>query len=70
MGNQNNPLTVRINVRTFTPMRETKSDRIEVRIYPALKADGKKVADAKGKSLSDWIVNLIQNAIKKAKPHG
>lgn len=46
-------------------MRETKSDRIEVRIYPALKADGKKVADEKGKSLSDWIVNLIQNAVKR-----
>jgi predicted HicB family RNase H-like nuclease len=45
--------------------RETKTARIEARIFPSLKSRAETVATRKNKSLSDWAVELIEREVKK-----
>ena len=43
-----------------------KEKIINIRVEADLKKQAKKLAENDGRSLSNWIVRLIQNEIKKA----
>ena len=43
-----------------------KEKIINIRVEAALKKKAKKLAENDGRSLSNWIVRLIQNEIKKS----
>lgn len=47
--------------------RETKSARLEVRIFPSVKAEAEEVAASRRQSLSDWTVDLIAEALRREK---
>ena len=44
-----------------------KEKIINIRVDAELKKQAKKLAENDGRSLSNWILRLIQNEIKKAK---
>ena len=47
----------------------TKEKIINIRVESDLKKQAKKLAENDGRSLSNWIVRLIKNEIKKAQEH-
>ena len=46
--------------------RETKSGRLEARIFPSLKSRAAAVAERENKSLSDWAVDVIEREVQRA----
>lgn len=42
----------------------TKTDRLQIRITPELKQKLQALADAEGRTISNYIEQLIKNAIK------
>ncbi|WP_414630415.1 YlcI/YnfO family protein [Candidatus Thiodiazotropha endoloripes] len=46
-------------------MTPSKTEFIQIRIEPELKEEAKKLADKEGRTLSNWVVWLIQNEISK-----
>ncbi|MEW8439705.1 MAG: YlcI/YnfO family protein [Candidatus Thiodiazotropha taylori] len=46
-------------------MTPPKTEFIQIRIEPELKEEAKKLADKEGRTLSNWVVWLIQNEISK-----
>lgn len=42
-----------------------KTERIDIRISPELKQQLQKAADAENRTVSNYIVNLIQNDLKE-----
>ncbi|MGV6806418.1 MAG: YlcI/YnfO family protein [bacterium] len=45
----------------------SKSKILNIRIDPDLKKKAKKVAEAEGRSLSNWVTHLIHREVKKAR---
>lgn len=44
----------------------SKTKILNVRIEPELKKKAKKLAEADGRSLSNWVTKLISNKVKEA----
>lgn len=44
----------------------SKTKLLNIRIDPDLKKRAKKLAEADGRSLSNWVTNLISTEVKKA----
>ena len=44
----------------------SKTKLLNIRIDPDLKKRAKKLAEADGRSLSNWVTNLIANRVKEA----
>ncbi len=44
----------------------SKTKVLNIRIDPELKKKAKKLADADGRSLSNWVTKLISTRVKKA----
>jgi predicted HicB family RNase H-like nuclease len=44
----------------------SKSKLLNIRIDPDLKKRAKKLAEADGRSLSNWVTNLISSQVKEA----
>ncbi|MEN8175676.1 MAG: YlcI/YnfO family protein [Pseudomonadota bacterium] len=44
-----------------------KSKILNIRVEPELKKRARELADAEGRSLSNWVTYLIQREIKKAR---
>lgn len=43
-----------------------RTDRFEIRLTPGLKKELQAAAEAEGRSVSNYVENLIKQAIKKA----
>ena len=43
----------------------TKTDRIQIRISPALKEELQKLADAENRTVSNYIINLIREDLNR-----
>lgn len=50
--------------------RMAKEKIINFRISEKLKKDAKKLAEADGRSLSNWITQLIEQEVKRARKDG
>lgn len=48
-------------------MRETKTDRIQIKIEPSIKAQAQELATKDGRTLSNWIIQLMVKEIERAK---
>ena len=44
----------------------SKTKLLNIRIEPELKKRAKKLAEADGRSLSNWVTNLISSRVKEA----
>ena len=44
----------------------SKTKLLNIRIDPELKKKAKKLAEADGRSLSNWVTNLISSRVKEA----
>jgi predicted HicB family RNase H-like nuclease len=44
----------------------SKTKLLNIRIDPELKKKAKKLAEADGRSLSNWVTNLIASKVKEA----
>ena len=44
----------------------SKTKLLNIRIDPELKKKAKKLAEADGRSLSNWVTSLISNRVKEA----
>lgn len=44
----------------------SKTKLLNIRIDPELKKKAKKLAEADGRSLSNWVTSLISNKVKEA----
>ena len=52
------------DIRTTRGMSKTKV--LNIRIDPDLKKKAKKLAEADGRSLSNWVIKLISTTVKEA----
>ncbi len=48
----------------------SKTKILNVRIEPELKKQAKKLAEADGRSLSNWVTKLISSRVKEAQKSG
>ena len=46
----------------------SKTKILNIRIDPELKKKAKKVAEADGRSLSNWVTHLINREVKRSSP--
>ena len=44
-----------------------KTERIEIRVTPALKQMAKNNAEREGRTVSNWIVNILNKELQKRK---
>ncbi len=49
-----------------TPYAMAKTKVLNIRIDPELKKKAKKLAEADGRSLSNWVTKLISSTVKEA----
>ena len=47
----------------------SKTKVLNIRIDPELKKKAKKLAEADGRSLSNWVTKLISSKVKEAEAH-
>lgn len=46
-------------------MKEIKTERIHIKIEPSIKAKAQELAEAEGRTLSNYIVQLLKAEIEK-----
>lgn len=46
-------------------MKETKTERIHIKIEPSIKAKAQEIAEAEGRTLSNYIVQLLKAEIER-----
>ena len=59
-------LKYRFFLLIFQDVGMSKTKLLNIRIDPELKKRAKKLAEADGRSLSNWVTNLISSKVKEA----